>query len=176
MAKNSIAFILILLLCGYPDRIGSQTCIESVYTKELGVKELTGNNDGARVEEYLKVTGLGKGYSWCAAFVKWCLMQCGVVTSITAWSPTAENRNNIVWKRNGFAQQPKSGDVFCLWSVKKGRIAHTGFFHRDLNGVAYETVEGNAADPNSGKDSFNGVGVFKRKRSYHSTYSISRWN
>lgn len=139
--------------------------------KEVGVREATGKNDGKRVEEYLRITGLGKGYSWCAAFVKWCLAQCGVVTPITAWSPSAENRSNMVYKHTMF-QKPKSGDVFCLWSQSKGRIAHTGFFHKEVNESVYQTVEGNTSDGGS----FNGDGVYMRKRSYKSTYSISRWN
>ena len=154
----------------FTTNICSQTCIEARYLKEVGVKELTGNNDGKKVEEYLKSTGLGKGYSWCAAFVKWVLNQCGVVTSITAWSPTAHNPNNIVYFHTELKKQPKPGDVFCLYSVSKKRIAHTGFFHR-LNGNIITTVEGNTNDGGS----FNGDGVYMRKRPLKTIYSITRW-
>ena len=37
-----------------------------------GVQEVPRNsNAGAAVESYLKSVGLGKGYSWCMAFVYW---------------------------------------------------------------------------------------------------------
>ena len=148
----------------------SQTCIEARYLKEIGVKEATGNNDGKRVEEYLKSTGLGKGYSWCSAFVKWVLNQCGIVTTITAWSPTAHNPNNLVYFKQKWNKAPKAGDVFTLYSQSKKRIAHTGFFHR-INSNVIITVEGNTNDGGS----FNGDGVYMRKRSVHTIYSISRW-
>ncbi|TYR36937.1 hypothetical protein FXV77_07095 [Sphingobacterium phlebotomi] len=61
--------------------------IVEIAVAEIGVKEATGNNDGARVEEYLNYTGLGKGHAWCAAFVSWCYGQVGLT----------EPRNNEAW-------------------------------------------------------------------------------
>lgn len=173
MVKNCLIVILLLFLL--LNEGNAQTCIQARYLKEVGVREATGNNDGERVETYLKSVGQIKGASWCAAFVHWVLEQCGVPTTITAWSPSALNKNNLVWFNSKFYKEPKGGDVFVLWSVSKKRIAHTGFFHRRISDTMYETVEGNAADPSSGKDSFNGIGVFKRKRSFNATYGISRW-
>ncbi|SKB95511.1 hypothetical protein SAMN05660841_03249 [Sphingobacterium nematocida] len=46
--------------------------IIQIASNELGTHEATGNNDGPRIEEYLRYTNLGKGYEWCAAFVSWC--------------------------------------------------------------------------------------------------------
>lgn len=134
--------------------------------------ELTGKNDGQRVEEYLRSVNLGKGYAWCAAFVKWCLEQCGIKSSITAWSPTAHNRNNLVFFKEKFYQNPVAGDVFCLWSYRKKRIAHTGFFDKQVNSSIFETVEGNT----NGAGSFDGNGVYRKKRSFKTTYSITRWH
>jgi uncharacterized protein (TIGR02594 family) len=45
---------------------------------EIGVKEKTGKNDGTKVEEYLKTTGLSKGNAWCGAFVNWCLEESSI--------------------------------------------------------------------------------------------------
>lgn len=153
----------------------SQTCIEARYMHEIGVKEDLGNNDGIQIRKYLKSVNINHPESWCSAFVHWVLEQCGIVTTITAWSPSALNKNNLVWFDNKWYKTPKAGDVFVLYSQTKKRIAHTGFFHRKLSETTFETVEGNAADPASGKDSYNGIGVFKRKRSFHATYGISRW-
>ena len=101
--------------------------IREVYTAELGVRELTGNNDGADVEKYLESVGLGKGYAWCAAFVHWCLEQAGIENNVTAWSPTAHNSRNIVWFNRRFEQEPMPGDVFTIWYTSKKRIPTLAF-------------------------------------------------
>jgi len=48
-------------------RYPSRNKIVRIAADELGVREATGNNDGKRVEAYLRYTNLGKGYAWCAA-------------------------------------------------------------------------------------------------------------
>lgn len=165
------ACLIFLILSLFTINIFSQKCIEDTYLKEIGVKELTGNNDGERVQEYLKSTGLQGNYSWCSAFVKWVLNSCGIFTSITAWSPSAHNSKNIVYFKHTLNKQPKPGDVFCLYSLSKKRIAHTGFFHR-LNDGVVTTVEGNTNEGGS----FNGDGVYMRKRPLKTIYSITRWS
>ena len=66
----------------------ANNCLIKTAESQVGVVEKTGNNDGVQVEAYLKTVGLGKGYSYCAAFVKWVFLQCGFKTNINAWSPT----------------------------------------------------------------------------------------
>lgn len=171
MAKTIYTFCIVLaVLCCYSVCVG-QTCIEQVYTSQIGVREATGRNDGKQVEAYLKSCGLGKGYAWCAAFVKWCFVQCGIAVPINAYSPTAHNRNNVVMMRGQYAKAPRPGDVFTIWNTRMNRIAHTGFFHRQVNSTIYETVEGNTNDGGSRE----GDGVYKRKRSINATFSITRW-
>ena len=153
------------------------SCIEQTMVKEVGVREATGNNDGKRVGEYQKTTNNKAGDSWCASFVKWCFNQCGISTPITGWSPSAENRKNLVYKNSRFYQEPKTGDVFTVYSVSKKRIVHTGFYYKFYNSRIYESIEGNTS-PSAvlgSKSDVNGNGVYKKLRSYQSTYSISRW-
>jgi uncharacterized protein (TIGR02594 family) len=67
-------------------------------TSKLGLKELTGNNDGPEIDEMLKLCGLdnqaeikrtGKGYAWCASFVSWVLYNAtGGQIKPNAWAPT----------------------------------------------------------------------------------------
>ncbi|WP_109301013.1 CHAP domain-containing protein [Aquimarina sp. AU474] len=171
MAKISFIVISILFLhfnFGYAIQ---STCVKETYDDEIGVREATGNNDGKDVEKYLKSVDLGKGNAWCAAFVHWVFEQCGVENSINAWSPTAENKKNFVWNKKQWYKKPKSGDVFCLYYSSKRRIGHTGFFDLMINSKIYQTVEGNT-DATGGSE---GDGVYRRKRSINSTYSISRW-
>lgn len=142
-----------------------------VYLSQVGVREATGHNDGPEVEKYLKATGLGKGYSWCASFVRWTFDQAGVPTNITAYSPTAHNSISIIWFQDKQVDEVAPADVFTLWYLAKNRIAHTGFIDSDGGNGMVETVEGNT----NGGGSRDGDGVYKRKRLKRSLYSITRW-
>lgn len=145
--------------------------ITEIYLSQIGVREKTGKNDGQEVEMYLKTVGLGKGYAWCSAYVKWCLVQAEIPNTINAWSPTAENKKHIVFSNRKFNEEPLPGDVGTLYYSKLKRIGHTYFFHQKINESVYESVEGNT----STQGSREGDGVYRRIRSFNSTYSISRW-
>lgn len=177
MAKTSNYSIFIcVLLCLLSIHLES-SCLTNAMDSQIGVKELTGRNDGKDVEKYLKSTGNRKGDPYCSSFVHWCLEQCGIKNTVTAFSPTSFNKKNIVYQKNKFLKEPQEGDVFCLWIPQKGRIGHTGFFRKRLNTRLYYTVEANTnqgAAVGSLAD-FDGEGVHKKIRSFHSTYSISRW-
>lgn len=145
--------------------------LQDIYNSQVGVRELTGRNDGKEVEMYLWSTHQTVGASWCASFVHWCLDSAKIKNTITAWSPTAHNSKNIIWFGTVFKKDPQVGDVFTLYSPALRRIHHTGFFDKRINETVYQTVEGNT---NSG-GSVNGDGVYRRKRSFNATYSITRW-
>ncbi len=171
MAKISLAGFFILFLYRGIGQSVYDPCISCIYLEEVGVREEGGSNRGARVEEYLKAAKGKPGDAWCSAFVKWVLDQAGIVSTINVYSPTAQNtRNRIYWNKKWYFT-PESGDVFCLYYSGLKRIGHAGFFHRQVNKKIYESVEGNSNKAGSRE----GVGVFKRKRSYNATYSISRW-
>jgi hypothetical protein len=145
--------------------------LKEIYSSQLGVREATGKNDGKIVEMYLHSVGLNKGNPWCAAFVHWSLDSAGYKNNITGWSPTTFNPNNLIYFKNKFKKEPREGDVFSLYFPSLKRIAHTGFFDYKQNSSIYSTVEGNTNDANSRE----GDGVYRRYRSFNSTYSISRW-
>lgn len=146
--------------------------LEEIYLSQVGVREKTGKNDGVEVEKYLKSVGLGKGYAWCSAFTHWCLNEAGYdVSKMTAWSPSAYNKNNIITSKGTFYKEPKPGDVFVLYYPNLKRIGHTGFFHRQQNSTVFETVEGNTNQAGSRE----GDGVYRKFRSFKATYAITRW-
>lgn len=146
--------------------------LEEIYLSQVGVREKTGKNDGPEVEMYLKSVGLGKGYAWCAAFTHWCLTEAGYdAKKMTAWSPSAYNKNNIVSSKGTIYKEPKPGDVFVLYYSNLKRIGHTGFFHRKQNDNIYETVEGNTNQAGSRE----GDGVYRKFRSFKATHAITRW-
>jgi len=146
--------------------------LSEIYRGEVGVRELTGNNDGARVEEYLASCGLGKGYAWCAAFVHWCYngveIKGGGAYS-PSWFPVAKT---IYISGNKSNKIPSQCDVFGVWFNDKKRIAHVGFIDEWVDGGEFcITVEGNT---NEGGSS-DGDGVYKKRRLKSQVYKVSRW-
>lgn len=164
-----LIFIFVFLL-HYNSGI-SQSCIKETYHSQVGVREATGKNDGKQVEAYLKSVNLGKGYAWCAAFVKWTFDQCGVKTTINAMALSTHRKGYFVYYKGIKYKEPKSGDVFTLYYPKLKRIGHTGFFDKGVNDKIYRTVEGNTNSAGSRE----GDGVYIKYRSYNATYSINRW-
>jgi hypothetical protein len=145
--------------------------ISSVYLSQLSVREATGHNDGKEVEKYLHSVGLDKGYPWCAAFVRWCYDSTGIKTTINGAAASAHNPKNLVYFKNKQLQEPQPGDAFTLWYTSLNRIGHTGFFHQKINESVYQTCEANTNEAGSRE----GDGVYQKYRSFHATYSISRW-
>jgi len=145
--------------------------LREIYTSQIGVREATGRNDGREVEMYLRSVNLDKGYSWCSAFVKWSLDEAEIPNKINAWSPTAENKSNMIYQARRFIDEPAPGDVFTIWYPKLKRIGHTGFVDGRQNDNIFITVEGNTNEAGSRE----GDGVYKKYRSKNVLYSISRW-
>lgn len=142
--------------------------------RQLGVKEAGCNNCGWKINQYQESTNSKNGESWCSSYIHWNLEKCGIKNTVTAWSPTSFNKKNIVWYQGKFKKSPKEGDVFSLYSLKKKRIAHTGFVRERINEKLYLTNEGNAAQDGA-LNPFDGDGVYEKIRSFNSTYAISRW-
>ena len=171
MAKNKIKLFCVLFtfVCtcsAFADPVRDK--VEQIYTAEIGVREKTGNNDGERIEMYLKSTGLGKGYAWCAAFVTWTFQQAGIKTVRSAYSPDWFKKN-VVYIRGETKQYiAKKGDVFGLYFPEKKRIAHVGFIHSQ-EGDYYITVEGNTNQAGSRE----GDGVYKKRRPKRTIYKVA---
>jgi hypothetical protein len=156
---------------GESSLVDTRAEVAAIYKSQLGVKEKTGNNDGKDVEKYLKSVGLGKGFAWCAAFVHWCLIEAGVPNTITAWSPTAHNKKNIVYFNNKFKKPAQQADVITLYYSSKGRIGHTGFFDHMQSENMTVNYEGNTNRGNSNE----GDGVYLTFRPLKTLYSITSW-
>lgn len=113
---------------------------------QVGVRELTGNNDGKQVERYLRSVGLKKGQPWCAAFMAWLHNERGIPNPESAWSPDWF-RTNVVFDKfdkNQLDFESRPGQVFGLWFSSKKRIAHVGLIVAQTT-RHYETVEGNTS-------------------------------
>ena len=148
----------------------------SVASGEIGVREKTGNNDGPRVEAYLKSAGASVGDPYCAAFVWWVTREAlGSASPYprSAWSPdmVAGGTNNI--------SQARPADTFGIYFADKKRIAHTGFVER-REGSFLITIEanttnsaaiGSAADREAGK----GGGVYRKRRPISTIRTVKSW-
>ena len=158
-----VLFILLFILPLYSQSIEdmSRKDLVVILESQLYVRELTGNNDGIEVEEYLASVGLGKGYPWCAAYTTWGLDQCSITNPQSAWSPHWARDKDVIWSQVLIKQRkeskPKAGDTFTLYYNKLKRVGHVGFILSEQEDY-FITIEGNTNVAGSRA----GIGVFKR--------------
>lgn len=186
MAKNKsflICFCFVFALLG---GIGANTLTVSNLNKaeirnkvkatceaQIGVRELTGNNDGLQVETYLRSVKLNKGNAWCAAFVSWVYQQCSVINPKSGWCPNWFPVDKVVYKISQppiNRETPQTGDMFGIYFSNKNRIAHVGFIYEWSDKYAV-TIEGNTNDAGSRE----GDGVYKKRRLKRQIYAVSSW-
>ena len=130
---------------------------------EVGVRELSGNNDGERVEEYLAAVGLKKGQPWCAAFVCWVYGRAGYRRPLSGWSPA-------LFPLSRLTKAVLPGDVLGIYIAKMKRIAHVGLVER-MDGDWCLSVEGNT-NLNGG---IEGDGVYRKRRHLKTVYRVADW-
>jgi hypothetical protein len=174
MAKSkSILVCLFLLICsiGYSQQ-GNQLRdnIQKTYTSKIGVRELSGRNDGVEVETYLKYVWLKKGQPWCAAFVSWVYGQNGIKKARSGGCVALMEQGRTIYIKDKFTQLPQYGDVFFIWYVNKNRVAHTGFIDK-WSEEWVTTVEGNTNQAGSRE----GDGVYRKKRLKRQIYAASTY-
>lgn len=147
--------------------------LQDVYRSQEGLTELTGKNDGPHIVAYHRAAGLDcpSGCPYCASGVKWTFDQVGIPTTITAWSPTAHNKKNVVFDGSRLLKDPKTGDVITLYYANLGRIGHTGFFDSRINESVVQTFEFNT----NSVGSRDGGGNYFKKRPLKTLNSITRW-
>lgn len=141
---------------------------------QIGVRELTGNNDGNSVEAYLRSVGLKKGNPYCVAGLFWCFIQNGIKLNIPnpAYSPnwfsgTMKIVNRKSWMKTDFISKP--ADVMGFFMSGKGRIGHGELIEYE-NKKNYFTIGFNT----SGTDTDNGDGVRPMIRNKNLAYAICR--
>ena len=132
--------------------------IIAIASKELGVHEATGNNDGPRIEQYLRYTNLSKGYDWCASFVSWTYGQAGLLQPRNPWSPALFPKVRQILK-----DLCQTADVFGIYGVNVKRINHVGLIKKKSNDYLI-TIEGNSNNR-----------VESRRRHLRTIYAIADW-
>lgn len=116
---------------------------------QVGVTEVPkGSNAGPEVEIYLKSVGLGKGYSWCMAFVYWCVLQASLKNGLT--NPLKKTGGVLAQFsacKDLIVKMPQAGYVFIM-DFGHG-VGHTGFVNRVFENGTIETIEGNTNNDGS---------------------------
>lgn len=137
----------------------------------VGVREVGKDNHGEQVARYLKATGLGQGYPWCAAFQAYnghgALLD--PITSKSSWplpmTAACSQLGDFAEQHNVLYTTPAVGDLMLFWeyvaSEKRSRFAHVGLVVA-LATAKVITVEGNTNDDGSR----NGWGVLLKQRNY----------
>jgi hypothetical protein len=137
----------------------------------IGVKELTGNNDGKEVEMFIASTGLDpKGqYPWCAALISYTFQANGLaVPKYSARAATWFSPEKVIPDKEAI-----EGDLFSLYYRKLGRIGHIGMYLKPyLNDTPYiVSGEGNT----NAQGSREGNQAAKRFRPRSVIHNSANW-
>lgn len=188
MAKGGFISVLVcILFCCIPLytlRANDGYCVRVTASSFVGVKEKGGNNagfDDPLLTVLLRQEGWKPGYAWCSFFVMAMLNECGVHNSITGWSPTAYNRNDVIFDNGKFVKRYNDGDVLVMTlaynQFKRTRykgIGHTGIVDR-ISDYSVRTIEGNTNEQGM-RDSRTRDGVYYKIRPLSKNLHITRWH
>lgn len=184
MAKNIIVLFICfpLFLVGNPNisgdcdhgRVDKRECVLESARSYIGVRELTGKNDGIEVEYFLSTVNLGKGFAWCGAFAYAQLIECIEVIgkpSSFAWVPSWDQLARRVYDNKiGNWDKVRPADLFLLYYANLGRVGHIGFIEEVKEGSII-TIEGNTNDAMSRE----GDGVYRKIRPKRTIYRAVNW-
>ena len=122
------------------------------------VRELTGRNDGADVQKYLKAVGLRGNWPWCAAFVVWCIKQVGLLTNANGAARSFFTPQTKIWPGVPGAAPPQPGDLVGYRFVRRD-IDHIGINKFWGTGPTADVLEGNTSGKKADRD---GQGVYEK--------------
>jgi hypothetical protein len=132
----------------------------SIARSQIGCCEQPRNsNRGKDIEKYLRSVGLPGGYSWCMAFVKWCMdqacLQTGRKNPMIITGGVLNQWNHIA---GGYKfLTPLPGDIFIM--DFGGGFGHTGIVEQ-VQQPWLSTIDGNSND----EGSRDGYKVCRRSR------------
>lgn len=111
----------------------------TIAKKEIGVKEVAGEGNNARVLQYHAATKLkanADSVPWCSSFVSWCLQEAGYKSTRDAWA-----RSYLQYGEK--LSEPKYG---CIVVFDRGNgNGHVGFHLYEKDGLVF-VVGGNQRD------------------------------
>ena len=168
--KNFYYYLLLLVFITCTSFQGNiRKRVKTTYSSQVGIREKTGHNDGAEVEQYLRYVRLKRGQPWCAAFVCWIFGQSGLKNPRIGSCAQLFEQGKVIYKsgREVSGTIPQQADVFFIWYPSKNRVAHTGYI--DEWGQKWvSTVEGNT----NSEGNREGDGVYRKKRLKRQIYAV----
>ena len=179
---QAYCFVWILVCCLYSyNSFGSvRDCILSRLSSQVGTTELTGNNDGPKIDVYLSAAGFkpNSREPYCSAFQMWGYKGCGVlIKGVNAMALSwFSNQNKIVMKSQKGWDQVLPCDLFGLYFPSHHRIAHVGCIEKVFQTYII-TLEANTS-PNASVGSASdrdGDGVYRKKRMKKGIYMVANW-
>lgn len=129
----------------------------------IGVMEVGGNNQGAKVSEIIRANGGSGPEPWCGDFVAYCYRRAGskVVDRRWAYVPYL---SIVTGLRK--TSSPRRGDLVRFEFTGDSTPDHVGLFVRDRGDGTIETIEGNTGRVGAVSDSrTGGDGVYRKVRS-----------
>lgn len=205
MAKNCLQYLLVLLLysCSLNQRDNTRTVeriplivtktdtvyveveiplsmqqkYEAALREYIGVKELTGNNDGEAIVAILKSCGINIPAPWCACFLHQGLLDIGLNGGPTfqpAFTPRwFQQPERIVWTRdiNSIKEHWQKGWVGGIYFRKLGRVGHVAAVLEDFGDGYVLTIEGNS----NSQGAREGNRVSLRIRHKSEFYIVADW-
>ena len=174
--KSSIvAVIFIFISVGLFGQCDLRQELQTNYRDLIGVRELTGKNDGKKVSEIIEASGFDSvsRIPWCAAYIYYNFLEIGHRLEIKypAYAPSYFPENRVIYTRGkGKKCTPLEGDIIGIYFSSKGRIAHVGFYDGE-NEDYIISVEGNTNKAGSRE----GDGVWVKYRPKGTIYKISRF-
>jgi len=133
----------------------------------VGTTELTGNNDGLEVEQFLGAVGLAKGNPYCAAFVSYILDEAPGIKSPTIRTGLASKfitDSSIDAKEVLRGTEAIPDGTIVIWQKGNTIFGHAGFVESQVSTNQFTTIEANTSSGVYGKQS-DGDGVWRRQRS-----------
>ena len=146
-----------------------------------GIEEI-GNNEGfsnQSFERMMKGVGWYKGAPWCAFSLKLIYQLAGMKTTVTGFSPTAYNKNHVIYTDGKLYEPIKPGDSGTLsyskYKNNKSRykaIGHAFIIKKAIGNSAVITGEGNT----DGDGEREGNGYYEKIRPLNANIHITRWD
>ena len=157
--------------------------------KEVGTREVGGNNCGVRIRDYQRATDdrpLGP-WPWCAAFASWCIRE---------WVAQPAVRAALGWKTEEEAEErrPKTSRAFSYidWAREQTELvlpetakpepgmivvydfSHIGIVKQAVGRDSFIAIEGNTNGCGD-RDSTTGDGVWEKKRARNLVRNFIQW-
>ncbi len=160
-----------------------------VAQKEVGTREVGGNNCGVRIRDYQRATDdrpLGP-WPWCAAFVSWCIREWvaqPAVRSALGWrtDDEAEDRRPKTSRAFGYIDWAREQNQFVLPATVRPQpgmivvydFSHIGIVKRAVGRTSFIAIEGNT-NGRGDRESTTGDGVWEKKRARSLVRNFVQW-